>query len=329
MRGSGWNGLAWRLSAVGVVLLLTGASVTAQGGGRAIAVVNGSPISEEKMVEVLMEARGLEILQQLVVLELAKQETSRRGLTVTQRDVDQEFEDALDRIARSAGLEPAQSTRENKLEALETLLGEKRISMAEFRVSMERNAHLRKVVESEVTIDDATLREEFARTQGAKVQVRHIQFNLGDTQLINQARAELNRGVPFEEVARRFSQNPETAARGGLLEPFTFTDTAMDPALRDRAFSLKVGEVDPAVLRVGNRLHILKLERRIPPDDVRFEDVREEVARSMRDRVIPQQMEKIAVELFEKANVRVLDPELRARYQSFLEDRAKGGAGAP
>jgi len=300
-------------------LLVSGAWA---GDGDAIAIVNGQPISRQRLVAVLMEAHGLQVMQQLIVLELAKEETRRLKLKVTDEDVEREFQNALQRIAPESDAQGQLLSAAERQKALEMLLSQKGLTMTEFRLGMERNAHLRKVVEGRLTVTETTLREEFARLYGERVEVRHIQ--VADISGLHEALNQLDSGKDFAAVAQTVSQNPETAPRGGLLEPFAFNDDSLAPVLREAAFALAPGEVSKPI-RVGRWWHILKLERRLPPAEVRFEDVRAEVERRLRERVVPQEMNRLISDLFQKAQIRILDSALRDKYEKLLaENRLTG-----
>ncbi|RMF86097.1 MAG: hypothetical protein D6744_00340 [Planctomycetota bacterium] len=299
--------------------MLTFACGAARGGdGDALAIVNGRAITRGELVDVLLDAYGVKVLQQMIVTELAKQETRARGIQVSRADVDREYETALARIAGEAGLSGDEDTPENRRHALNTVLEQKCISMPEFLLGMERNAHLRKLVEAEFEVDEDTLREEFARTYGERVVVRHIQIPVHDQRGLNRVVSLLQRGADFAQVARDESVNVETAPRGGELAPFTFDDTSIDPLIREMAFSLREGEISSPV-KTDRYFHILKLEQRIPPENVRFDDVRDQVLDKMRERIIPQRMAARAGDLFKRAKIKVLDLKLRARYEEFLE----------
>lgn len=304
-----------------VLATVAGSTARAENDDEAVALVNGHPISRKEMVDILIEGHGVGILQQLIMVRVAKDETKRRGIRVTKADVDAEFERALTEIAENAGMSGEYATDKNKREALQQVLDERGVSLAEVMLGMERNAHLRKLVEKDLRINQETLREEFARTHGEKVQVSHIQIEQRDTRGLNEVVDLLNRGADFADVARRLSKNSETAPRGGEMEPFTFGDPDIPPALREAAFSLKEGGVSNPVL-AGQYFHILKLHRRIPASGVRLEDVRDEVEQSVRKRAIPRAMEHLAVELFIKAKVNVLDSKLRTKYQEYLDTGA-------
>ena len=238
-----------------------------------LVTVNERPISRKVVTDMLMETHGLRIMQQLIVLELAKQETRRRGIEVTSADVQAQFHKALDEIAPDRSASGAPLSEAEKIKALEKVLTDKCLTMPEFMVAMERNAHLRKVVESSFEVDDATLREEFARTHGEKVQIRHIAIRANDTHTLHEAVDRLSRNEDFAQVARQISANAETAAQGGLMEPFAFNDESVPAAGAGRWRSRWPPARSPARRCVGEMIHILKLERRVPPEDVQFEDV--------------------------------------------------------
>lgn len=322
MRGSRgmstWTAGALLVALAGGVLLPPPAHA---GDGDAIAIVNGRPISKRRLTDVLMDAYGLQVMQQLIVLELAKEQTRKLGISVTEGDVDAEFTRALQLIAPEISRDGKALDQGEKRQALDFLLQQKGISLAEFMIGMERNAHLRKVVERDFRVGDATLREEFARNYGEKVEVRHIQIEVGDRETLHEVLMQLSDGVDFAAVARRHSQNATTAARGGLMEPFAFNapDELVAPVIREKAFSMAPGEVSTMPIRVARWWHLLKLERRIQPVDAQFEHVRDEVTRSLRERVIPEKMNELVTELFQRAQIRVLDRDLKHKFEKLLE----------
>lgn len=319
-------GARWLLATALLTAALPESFAQARGDGDAVAVVNGHPIARVDLFDALIDAYGVQVLQQLIVLDLARQETARRKIRVTSGDVEREFQESVERIAQEAGLDPRRSSEAQRMKALETLLEQKSISMAEFRLSMARNAHLRKLVEQDLRLDEPTLREEFSRTYGERVLVRHIQVSFDDGRTLNEVVTHLSRGEDFAELARRLSQNADTAPRGGLMEPFGFDDESIPAALRDGAFALRPGEISTPI-RAGQMMHVLKLERRIPPDNVRFEDVRDEVERNMRERALPRRMADLAGELFRQARIQVIDPRLRDRYEEFLRSNTPATGG--
>ena len=105
-------------------------------------------------------------------------------------------------------------------------------------------------------------------------------------------------------------------------------DASPPAALRDAAFALKLDEVSPAV-RVDTWYHILKLEQRISPPNVRYEDVRDQVEKTLRDKIISSEMTNLATNLFHKARIRVLHPKLKQEFEKLLKGVAAEGATGP
>ncbi len=303
---------------IGWILAVVAVQPAAAADSDAIAYVNGAPIGRVELVDLLMDAHGLSGLQQLIMLRLAKQHTHRLGLKVTAADVQAEFDRTLDRITENMDLGDRGLGEVGRQRALENVLTDRGVTLAEFMLGMERNAHLRAAAKRGLVLDDATVREEFARTYGEQVRVRHIEVMAKNHARIHEVQAALDRGEDFQSVARRLSENVETGPRGGELTPFSFDDERVDPVVREAAFSMARGEVS-APLRVGNRFHIIRLEERIAPRSVEFADVRDEVANKLRERILPERMATVANELFEQAQIEVLNRSLRQQYQALLD----------
>ena len=51
-------------------------------------------------------------------------------------------------------------------------------------------------------------------------------------------------------------------------------------------------------------------------------DVKAEVERKLRERVIPQEMNRLVTELFHKAEIRVLDRDLKPKFEELLKRNA-------
>ncbi|MCA9243325.1 MAG: peptidylprolyl isomerase [Phycisphaerales bacterium] len=307
------------MARVGVVIGLVGllAAPILRADDPPVALVGGEPISQKELFDLLVKAHGVDSLAQLVLLEVAKAEAARKAVRVTQADIEREYQTSLDKIVRDTGMTVADATPENKRKALNTILEQKRISFSEFMVSMERNAYLRKIVESEqAPVEDSVLREVFARRFGERAHVRHIQLNAGDQSAINNVKSWLDRNDSFEDIARRFSVNEDSARRGGELSPFTYDSEEYPAAFREAAFALKPGDISNPV-RIGEMVHILQLIERIPPEATRFEDVRDRVEKEARAQVVQQKMNELLVQLFKGTDVKVLIPELREQYDEY------------
>ncbi len=92
--------------------------------------------------------------------------------------------------------------------------------------------------------------------------------------LSEQIAAQAQAGADFAELARRYSQDPETRANGGLLAPTMPGQLARQ--LDRVALSLEAGETSRPI-RIGNRLVILKLVERQASSLPSFEQARTEL----------------------------------------------------
>jgi parvulin-like peptidyl-prolyl isomerase len=282
--------------------------------GDALVILNGRPITRDRFLELLIESHGLTVLEQLIATELAEQEAARHGIRVTDADVAAETTAALQRMLPVG--DNANVTDADRAEALDRILQQNGFSRGEFLLTMRRNACLRKVVENDLQITEATIQEEFARTYGEKVEVRHIQISVGQFGRVQAALAELDKGRDFIEVVREFSENPTTRANGGLMPPFAFNEDSIQPVLREAAFALKPGEQSSAAILTGQFYHILKCERRIPPEGVTLEQVRPQVIATLRDRMARKRMSELLIELDAKKELRILNRSLRERWEA-------------
>lgn len=277
----------------------------------AIAIVGDTRITRSQLVKPLIEAHGLNMLAKIAQLELAKAESRRRGLNVTSADVQKEteryvatlFDESKDRELRLLNdeLEKAEvaknaqraeqirgDMRRERNMLLEQLLQQQKVSRADFNLVMETNTYLRAIAESVLKdqgpVTDDALRKAFNHLYGEKVVVRDIQ--VADLREATEVKRRLGEGEPFEQVAREMSRHTPSAALGGELPPFS-RDTPDFPAVfKDVAFAQQIGQVSDATL-IGDSYHFIKLERRIAPKLIKFEDVRE----SVREFLVARQIE--------------------------------------
>jgi parvulin-like peptidyl-prolyl isomerase len=309
---------------------------------RVVARITGRSITEKELRDPLVEAYGLPLLLNLVQLELATREAERLGIVVTdadveverQRWVDKMFEKSnaarLDKINETRAKDPAEADRmlaalraEND-KAFDQLLVQERMSRPEFNVVIRTTATLTKIAEPRVrekVADDQLVHDSFRIQYGEKVVVRHIQTNnMGD---LNAARRRLAAGEPFEQVAREMSTNRVTGPLGGEVQAFSRNSSTIPQAFRDAAFALKdVGDVSEAVQADG-AYHLIKLDQRIDPTVVKFEDVKESVRQDLYDKLMQASIRNLRGQLGQDAiaGLTIDDPILGKQFREKLEQQ--------
>lgn len=278
-----------------------------------IAVVNGVPIPRHRVIYFLLKSRGPDVLEQLVVLDAAERMASDRGLTLSRDDVEREYDLALQQISNPlAVVTPGGFNRPRAEELLQTVLARRSLSHEEFMLGVRRNAYLRRIVESELTITEEDLRSAFADRHGPRIQIRHIQ--LATAAEVARVQDQLGKGEDFAELATRCSANEASAARGGLLEPFSLDDSNIPAAFRTAAGKLDESTVSHAV-RVGEWYHLLNFERIVPQDELEFDDVRRELGARLRGELAGPKMRQLYQKLFQEASIEIMDPILREAFE--------------
>jgi parvulin-like peptidyl-prolyl isomerase len=197
------------------------------------------------------------------------------------------------------------------------------VSRPEFDLLLETNACLRKIAEASKelknALTDETLQKAFAARYGEKIVVRHIQGNNpGDLQV---ARNRINAGENFADVAKAVSTNKHTGPLGGALPPFTMNATNVPQVFKEAAFALKDGEVSD-IVQADNAYHLIKVESRIAPRLVKFEDVKENLRAELYDQVLQAAVKQLRDKLSQQvlANLKIEHPTLREQFQKRLDE---------
>jgi foldase protein PrsA len=280
--------------------------------------VGATQISRDEFVSLLIRSRGAAVLDQIVGLAAAEDFAKKRGVALTDADVEFEYNLALRRLSdplASAVVEDFDKPDAERL--LDSVLSSRQISRPEFMLTVRRNALLRKALAAETAISDDQLRVEFDLAYGDRVQLRHIQLgNLPDAARVKE---RLAIGEDFADLATRYSTNVTTSRRGGLLDPFSLRDEHISQAMRQTAARLAAGEISD-VVRVGEWYHLLKLEKQIPAEKRSFDSVRDVLQKRIEVRLTDARMREVHEKLFREANVQITDPLLgeawRAAHQT-------------
>lgn len=117
---------------------------------------------------------------------------------------------------------------------------------------------------------------------GESVRARHILFRIGlDSSGVNETLALLNsikdsvlsRGADFSQMAKRYSEDKETAPVGGFLG--RYSSDQFEQSLLETVKDLKEGDIsDPATVVAGTvtGYHIVQVKRRIPEHRMNLQD---------------------------------------------------------
>ncbi len=288
-------------------------------GGFAIATINGHDIAANHLSRMMLDQHGADALEQLIVLERARQRCEELGLTVSDVDMQREYDRRLKTILSPlvSGVDESKADRDSEFDReeaeriLKGILKRRNISKVQYLSSIKRNSYLRAIANHEMQFQDSELRQEFEAHYAEQAVVRHIQLpNKPDAEKL---RAMLADGLAFEDAASRHSANLRTGPPGGLLKPFGEGSIDIPEPLRRAAFGLDVGEVSEPI-QVGPWWHLLKLEKKVTNGETDWAGYRAELVARLRERRADAQMQSLYRSLLEEADVKINDPELAHQY---------------
>ncbi|MBE0430148.1 MAG: peptidyl-prolyl cis-trans isomerase [Thermoleophilia bacterium] len=204
----------------------------------------------------------------LVLSELEKQEGERRGISVS----DEEIDNALQEMADEDYLEDVPRM-------LEIFAG-MGVTETELRdVTRERLLHekLKADVSGEITVSDSEIQSFYERNRQQYDQPEMRQGRMIETASQGEALEAVNRimaGESFVEVAKQVSMDPLAAGNGGTLG--LVRRGQLPPELEAVLFSMSAGQIsEPA--SVAGKWYVLTVEAVQPGQQKSFEEAREEI----------------------------------------------------
>ncbi len=274
--------LAWVLAAA----LAAAGCDRQEEGQEAVAWVNGEPIpfstfweevktrynevsdtssSREEVLALLQK----EVLSDLIRHRLLLQEAERRGIRVTER----ELEERIERIKKDYRDTP-----------LRKQLIEHSLDFDEWRESVRENLVIEKLFQEVVKGAGGVSEEEIAAYYKGHPEeflvpeaVRIQQIVVKNRSTAKKLLRYLRRGADFGTLARQYSISPERENSGRLG---TFQRGELPEALEKAAFSTPTGKVGPMV-ETKHGFHLLKVTARVPPHVSSLEEVRKRIGRKL------------------------------------------------
>ncbi len=162
--------------------------------------------------------------------------------------------------------------------------------------------------------ETAKLSQLFRDRTAERVRARHILLKLPPNSamadkskvlgIVKDLKKRLSGGADFADLAKGYSQDTESAKKGGDLG--YFIRGWMVPAFEAAAFSLPVGQVsDPVETEFG--YHLIYVEEKRAATPLRIEEVRDDLAQYIYQRNIQTRLKDYVAGLRAKANVKILE----------------------
>lgn len=259
---------------------------------RPVAYIYGDMVvTRAELGEYLIDRFGADRLDFMLNRKIVEMECSKHGITATQAEVDARFQDDL----RKFGTPMTQHEFVNSiLRRFGKTLYEWKEDVIRPKIMME------KLVRAKVTIGDKDIREGFDAKYGPKVECRMIVIEKDNARVAQQVFDEAKKGrTQFLEQARKCFI-PGLAQAEGKIPPIH--KHFGDKDIEDVAFRLRENEVGPLMKMQDGTYVILFCEKQLPANAaVRYEDVRLEISKEMRELRIAQKIPELFTELHKKA----------------------------
>jgi peptidyl-prolyl cis-trans isomerase C len=242
------------------------------------------------------------ILKRLIEQELINQAVKAAGVVVPEEDMKKGFDEYKQRFQSE--------------EQFENYLKHGRVTKEsiEQRIRERRSLELLLEKKGDMAVTDAEAQDFYAKnerfyTEKAGIRASHILIKLPENptpeddkkamEKVKQAQERLKKGEAFDKVATEMSEGP-AANKGGDLG--FFSQGRMVKEFEDVAFKMKVNEVsEPVKTRFG--YHIIKLMERREDRKKTFEEVKEQIVKSLQNKKFFTERRKLLADLEKAAKI--------------------------
>lgn len=240
------------------------------------------------------------IIGNMLVLQVAE----NRGLRVPTRFFDEWKQNLMTEMNIE---DEAEFERQVKLQGT---------SLDQLQERFEENLLLQEVrrmeVDSKVNVSEPEIEERYRNniedyTRPPRVRLREIVVRFDGSNEIEQGQKarrllqDIKQGADFAEVARMHSESGSRDAGGDLGY---FNEGELTEALSDAAFALNPGDVSD-IIRLESAFYIIRVEEKEEAATQPLEEVRNEVADSIFQEKMNQQMERFVKQLRERAIIEI------------------------
>lgn len=304
------------LAGVAVLLLLMGS-----GCGRekdeVLARVNQRPITQRQLWQQLEKAdngqAGLMALDELILRQLVRQEADKRGVSVSEEELEERLSSFKDRVLVQTGKdfgqwleETGQSEDDVKSNVSFNLLLTKLVLLPQDREAFFEES--KDQLEGLPSNSDAAILRQIVVASKEDADAVYQELTAG---------ASGEGGEPdFSKIAEERSMDPMTSYRGGMVG-WLVKGKSADPALEEIAFALKPGEVSkPQPIPVPESVAAQAKERgQVPPE--RWRIVKLEKIAPARALTLEANAENIE-------NMMLGDPRYQYQVQDFMDGLRAG-----
>lgn len=239
----------------------------------AVAKVNGVNIGKERLYAYLMDYNGEEVLDKLIMEELILQEADKKGVVITQDELDEAWNKMKDEFVSE---EEFQASLQQDGYTEETLRHEAKIQL-----------YMRKMLEPQIQVNEEEMTAYYTEHQShftvpEMVKVKHVLVE--SREQAENLLTKIRQGPDFSKQMDKVMDGK--SIMGGELDYFsrhtdhTHAEEHMAPAFEEAAFSLEKGQLSN-VVETTQGFHIILMVDRKPSSTRPYSEVKEEVREEM------------------------------------------------
>ena len=234
------------------------------------ALVNGVPVTLERVRQACVDRHGLDVLEILVTRALLDRALGEARLSVTQADIDAE----IARGAEAMGFRRPDGSPDTQA-WLERVTRDDKVPLQHYLEDIVRPTVALKKLVGRAPVSQEDLDKAYAATFGPRARCRVV---IVDSQRRAQEVWQLARENPsaerFGDLAEKYSVDPTTRALRGEVPPIQ--RHGGQPAIEREVFALRPGEMS-GVVQIADRFMVFFCEGYTEPRKVAFEEVRDEL----------------------------------------------------
>lgn len=266
----------------------------------------GQPINEDTM-----NMFRKKILDYLVNIEIIQQEAKKMGIAVSDEEINQAFNDEVQRIG---GQEQMNQMLQQRGMTMENLRDRIRQFKTMQKLHDQASVNVQPVTTEEAQAYFDQNKQRFADPE--TVHALHILIKVDQSapeDQVKTAEAKINDilkkarkpGADFAALAKEFSEDPSAKTNSGDLG--TFPKGRMVPVFEEAAFTLPVGKISEPV-RSPFGFHIIKVMEHNKPGQKTFDEVRDNLIQMLTSQKKEEAFEKYLDEARAKIEVTYPNP---------------------